>query len=136
MRGRRSALLVVALAAVAFACTSAPTPTQTAPPTPTASPTPTESPESIPEPTVLSFPSAGEQDLTRGLYDSSPPFAVEFTFLIPDEGWSSAHIHDEFFDVMRLDGPEPNIPTRWVAWGYPETINGPDGTQPASELTP
>jgi len=84
----------------------------------------------------MTFPDLSGEALVPGTYQASPPFAIHFTFEIPDEGWSSAHIHDEFFDVMRLDGPEPNIPTRWVAWGYPATVHGPNGAQPVEGLTP
>ena len=48
----------------------------------------------------------------------------------------SAHVHDDFFDVIRLDGPDPVVPTRWVAFGFPLNIHGPDGSQPAASLTP
>jgi hypothetical protein len=76
-----------------------------------------------------------DQELEPGVYDASPPFAVDFTFRIPDEGWESAHMHEEFFDVMRFDGPDPAVPTHWVAWGFPETIHGPEGSQPAGDLS-
>ena len=84
----------------------------------------------------MTFPELSGEELVPGTYQASPPFAIHFTFEIPDEGWSSAHIHDDFFDVMRLDGPEPNIPTRWVAWGYPATVHGPDGEHSVDGLTP
>jgi hypothetical protein len=85
---------------------------------------------------VRPFPSQSQQDLQPGIYDSNPPFAVEFLFRIPDDGWQSAHIHEEFFDVMRFDGASPTIPTRWVAFGFPQTLYGPDGVQPVDDVTP
>ena len=132
-------LIVLGVLALAFAsgCTAAPqaspTPTPLSPVTP--APTRQATPQPTPQPSPLSFPELSGEALDPGRYDASPPFAIKFTFEIPDDGWSSAHIHDEFFDVMRFDGPDPNIPTRWVAWGYPDTIHGPDGEQPVAGLT-
>lgn len=131
-------MFVVVAIAIAVGCASEPPPS----PSPTLAParTPTSAPGATvaptPRPTPLAFPEVSGVALAPGVYDGSPPFAIDFTFEIPDEGWSSAHIHDEFLDVMRLDGPEPNIPTRWVAWAYPDTVGGPNGDRPAAGLTP
>ena len=72
----------------------------------------------------MPFPSHSEVALQPGRYTSSPPFDIPFTFAIPNSGWESAHLHGEFFDVVRLDGPNPGQPTRWVAWAHPDTIHG------------
>src|SRR5262245_23244267 len=113
MRGARvAALAAVLVAATGCTATTQPTPTPvpTAVPTlrPTAVPTPTLVPTLAP--TAMPFPDQTGDPLAPGVYDSSPPFALHFTFEIPDEGWHAAHIHDEFFDVMRFDGDSPTIP--------------------------
>ena len=99
---------------------------------PSISPSP---PAATPSDTLLPFPAMSEVELVPGRYDSSPPFDYDFTFAIPEPGWHTAHIHGEFFDVMRFDGPDPRNPTHWVAWAHPTTIHG-DSDEPASELTP
>jgi hypothetical protein len=96
---------------------------------------PSSTPSPSPRPTVLAFPSQGELAMAPGRYDSSPPFVIEFTFRLPDEGWHSAHLHGEFFDVMRFDGPDPRVPTRWIAWAHPDTIHGAT-SEPAEGLSP
>jgi hypothetical protein len=100
---------------------------------PTPSPVPTTAPTAAP--TILAFPTVSEVGLAPGRYESSPPFDAAFTFVVPDEGWHSAHLHGEFFDVMRFDGPDPRAPTSWVAWALPQTIIGAT-SQPAGDLTP
>jgi len=106
------------------AATPAPTPNATAMPTPW--PSPAE--------TVNAFPTT-HQELAVGRYDSSPPFKIPFTFEIPAAGWNTAHIHDDFLDVMRFDGQDPVAPTAWVAWAMPANIIGEE-TEPAAGLTP
>jgi hypothetical protein len=135
---RAFAFLALATCVVA-ACSPGTVPTPSGTPAQTAVAPPSEptSPPMSPsaEPTARAFPTTSEVELAPGRYDSSPPFDFSFTFAIPEPGWNSAHIHGEFFDVMRFDGPEPRIPTRWIAWAHPETIHG-DGDRPATELTP
>jgi hypothetical protein len=99
----------------------------------TPSPVATDAP--TPKPTILAFPTVSEVDLAPGRYDSSPPFDLAFSFEIPEDGWHSAHIHGEFFDVMRFDGADPRAPTSWVAWALPQTIIGTT-SQAAVDLTP
>jgi len=70
-----------------------------------------------------------------GRYDSSPPFDMAFTFEIPADGWNAAHIHSDFFDVMRFDGADPIAPTAWVGWALPVEVIGSQ-TQTAAKLTP
>ncbi len=135
--------LVTFVLALSFICAcgtsasaSPDTETPTAVPTTTvAPPSPTPTPAITPAATIRAFPSVSEQDLVPGRYDSSPPFDLAFTFEIPDEGWNSAHIHDDFFDVMRFDGPDPVAPTSWVAWALPKNIIGTT-TEAATALTP
>ena len=86
-------------------------------------------------PSARAFPTTSEVELEPGRYSSSPPFEFAFTFEIPAPGWFSAHIHTEFFDVMRFEGTDQRSPVRWVAWAHPETIHG-DRDAPAAELTP
>jgi hypothetical protein len=100
---------------------------------PTPSPLPT--PSSTPAPTILAFPTVSDVDLEPVRYNSSPPFDLSFTFEIPEDGWHSAHIHHDFFDVMRFDGPDPIAPTSWVAWALPEHFIGTT-TEAATDLTP
>ena len=134
---------ILAAAIVLGGCTQATAPsarpTATALPTPTAVPTPSPTPTPIPvtpaPPTPMAFPRLSEVDLMPGRYSSSPPFDIPFTFEIPDVGWVSAHLHGEFFDVMRLDDANPGVPTRWVAWAHPQTVYGTDEAA-ASGLTP
>ena len=94
----------------------------------------TTAPQTV-APTVRAFPTASMEDLAPGRYDSSPPFDLVFTFEISDEGWHSAHMHDDFFDVMRFDGPDPVAPTSWVAWALPENVIG-GTTEAAADLSP
>ena len=106
------------------------TPTSARPATPTPSPsapTPSASPRA--------FPTTSGVELAPGRFSSSPPFDFAFTFEIPEPGWFSAHIHGEFFDVMRFEGTDQRSPVRWVAWAHPETIHG-DSDARAAELTP
>ena len=96
--------------------------------------TPSPSPPA-PTPSPRPFPTTSGMELEPGRYSSSPPFDFAFTFEIPAPGWSSAHIHGEFFDVMRFEGTDQRSPVRWVAWAHPETIHG-DRDAPAAELSP
>jgi hypothetical protein len=54
---------------------------------------------------------------------------------VPGPGWFSAHLHGEFLDVMRFDGPDAHVPTRWVAWAHPATLYG-SGPVDAAGLSP
>ena len=133
-------LRLALLAVVVFACASpspASTPTASPAPTPTASPAPTPTLVPTPRPTpatLLTFPDLSEQSLAPGRYSSSPPFDIPFTFEVPTEGWVSAHLHGEFFDVMQL-AEGSNFPLRWIAWARPATIHGQTDA-PAAALSP
>jgi hypothetical protein len=113
------ALLVVACAA--------PAPTPTATPTVAPTPTPTAAP-------ALDFPDLSEQPLAQGRYDSQPPFGLAFTFEVIGDDWVSAHLHEEFFDIMKLEEGSTS-PYRWIAWGLPTALYGATDA-PASELAP
>lgn len=121
---------------VACGSTASPSPTVTTTPfPPPTAPTPTVAPVPTPAATVLAFPHLSEVALAAGRYDSSPPFDIPFTFVLFEEGWESAHLHGEFFDVMKLNGPDPVGPTRWIAWAHPATIHGATA-EPAAGMTP
>jgi hypothetical protein len=128
--------------AAAFAVVACAAPGPTARPVPTttlaATPTPTVAPMPSPTaaPTALAFPDLSEVALQAGgLYSSAPPFDISFTFVVPDDGWWSAHLHGEFFDVMRFDVEGSTSPTRWIAWAHPTTIIGAT-SEPAADLDP
>jgi hypothetical protein len=130
-------MLVAAILVVG--CGQSVTATNTPSTTPTVAPTnaptiaPTISPEATPG-NVLVFPTASEQELAPGRYSSSPPFDIPFTFEVQAEGWESAHLHGEFFDIMQLPAGSTQ-PSRWIAWAHPLTIHGPDDAA-AIELSP
>jgi hypothetical protein len=140
MTRRAPAILVAAFLAAGCGGATSPSPTQPWTPapalTPTAAPPATPAPTAVPTPaeSINAFPPT-QQELDLGRYDSSPPFDVEFTFEIPAAGWNTAHMHHDFFDVMRFDGPDPVSPTAWVAWGVPVNVIGTE-ERPATDLDP
>ena len=89
-----------------------------------------EPPIGSPTTGVQRWPQASGIDLERGRYASSPPFDVAFTFEVTEVGWESAHLHGEFFDLIRDVGPD-GLPARWLAFGRPEYIGIEPGTPAA-----
>ena len=109
-------------------------PTETANGTIDASPAPSaEQPTGSSATSVLRWPQASGIDLEPGRYASSPPFDVAFTFEVSEDGWESAHLHGEFFDLIRDVDPD-GLPARWLAFGRPEYIGVEPGT-PATGMS-
>jgi len=137
----RFAASLLGVAFLALGCggaTQTPTPAPTAHTTPTASPPATVTPAQTPSPSAAASANAlpaAQHELALGRYNSSPPFDSQFTFAIPAEGWNTAHMHSDFFDVMRFDSPDPIAPTAWVGWGLPVEVIGTE-TQAAAGLSP
>jgi hypothetical protein len=132
---RAGAVLVVGLQLIVGCSSVAPTISPATATLAAATNAPTTPGTPAPTPSPLAFPTTSEVELMPGRYSSSPPFDIEFTFEIPGPGWFSAHIHGEFFDVMRFEGTDQRSPIRWIAWAHPETIHG-DREAPAADLTP
>lgn len=80
------------------------------------------------------FPNRSEVALEPGLYRSSPPFDIPFTFRLPETGWETGHLHGEFFDVLRDFGPD-RVPGEWLAFAHPVYVDQAPGTD-ATGLTP
>jgi hypothetical protein len=72
----------------------------------------------------LAFPGDSQLPVPPGRYSSRPPFDIDFSFVVPDDGWESGHLNGEFFDILRFEGSEPTFPTRWIAFAHPTTIMG------------
>ncbi len=140
----RRIVLVSAWLAIAVSGCTAPAPSATPAVAPSTRlsvpPTSTSStgalPSTEPEPSAQPFPTASDVVLgAQTLYSSAPPFDIPFSFVIPDSGWRSAHLHGEFLDVMRFDVAGSSSPTRWVAWAHPTTIIGATSAE-AADLDP
>ena len=113
--------------------TLTPLPTATGPATTAAPPSedvgqPTDEPS--PEPprpsgAPAALPTAFGVDLAPGLYGSSPPLDLAFTFELDAPGWQTGHLDAEVFDIIRFDGlPESGLPARSLGFALPTTIRG------------
>ena len=75
--------------------------------------------------------------MTAGTYFTSPPFVIPLTVEISEAGWYAGHLNPVFIDLQRYDGVEVGgIPSRMLAFGWPENVRGNDGPVPVAGLTP
>jgi len=85
----------------------------------------------------LAWPTQATIELEAARYFSAPPFSIPFTVEVPEAGWYSGHLHEEFFDLMRFDGvPTDGLPTRIIGFQAPLHVRGADGDVPVAGLTP
>jgi len=142
--GALFAAVVLAAAACGTSTTStAPAsaaPPSGAPPRGAAQPSPPPSPATTAPPLpagALAWPSQATVELEAARYFSSPPFGIPFTLDVPEDGWHSGHLHQEFFDLMRFDGvPTDGLPTRLIGFQEPLHVRGAEGNVAVAGLTP
>jgi hypothetical protein len=138
------AAIVLLAACGASTTTQAPSaPSATTVPTAATSSTPTIAPATAapttpPRPAgALPWPSEFAVEMTAGTYFSSPPFVIPLTIEISEAGWHAGHLNPVFIDLQRYDGVEVGgLPTRMLAFGWPENVRGNDGPVPVLGLTP
>jgi hypothetical protein len=104
---------------------------------PSAAPT-TVAPSAVPPPAgTIPWPADFAVEMTAGTYFSSPPFVIPLTIEIAEAGWYAGHLNPVFIDLQRYDGVEiGGVPTRMLAFGWPENVRGNDGPVPVAGLTP
>lgn len=111
-------------------------PRSTAAPATTAPATPR--PTVVPRPSgTLAWPTEFAVEMTSGTYFTSPPFVIPLRITIVQPGWHAGHLNPVFIDLQRYDGVEVGgLPTRMLAFGWPENVRGDGGPVPVAGLTP
>ncbi len=92
----------------------------------------------VPRPAgTLAWPTGFAVEMANATYFTSPPFVVPLTITIAEPGWHAGHLNPVFIDLQRYDGVEVGgLPTRMLAFGWPENVRGADGAVPVAGLTP
>ena len=102
------------------------------------SPPATAAATAVPRPAgTLAWPTGFAVEMANATYFTSPPFVVPLTITIAEPGWHAGHLNPVFIDLQRYDGVEVGgLPTRMLAFGWPENIRDADGGVPVAGLTP
>jgi hypothetical protein len=151
---RRTAILLLACFEISACAPSAPSAAPSAPAARTSAAAPTVAPSAGPSaaptnaqtaPTItappppsgtLAWPNAFDVELEVATYWSEPPFRIPFSIAVIQPGWYSAHVHEDFFDLLRFDGVPHQFPTRMVGFADPDQFRGDDGNVAVEGLSP